>query len=218
VELHAVSVEILFTFKIAYTETAVSFANTMNVLLFYLILKWPPPVTTPMAELSLFLGLPSRAKKKPLQTGKFIGVLLALTLAVTGFFRIIDARAIIQGPMLGDGQFLALVLLPPVSLVLVVVVFIETLVSGYRSLRSDQSLSDQVSGSVGYLALRGAEAGFAILGVATMGTAVPALIAESTPAPVGIGIMLLLFGVGFGILFVSLVRSTAELFVYDASP
>lgn len=149
-----------------------------------------------------------------MQTGKFVGILLALVLAVAGFFRLLDARAIVEGPMLGDGQLLALVLLPIVSLGLVIVVFIETLVCGYRSLRSERSLGEQVSGRPGYLVLRGAEAGLAILGVAIMTTAVPQLFAESTPAPAGVGIMLLLFVVGFAILFVSLVRSAAELFVY----
>lgn len=163
------------------------------------------------------LGVPERVRRHPVQTAKFVGILLALTLAVAGFFRVIDARALGGGPVLGDGQFLALVLLPLVSLGLVVVVFVETVVSAVRSLRSERPLGDQLAGRVGYLLLRGGEAGMAILGVLLIITAAPALVAESTPAPAGVGIMLLLFAVGFGILCASLVRSAAELFVYHGA-
>lgn len=163
------------------------------------------------------MEIPSRFKQKPLQTGKFIGILTALGLAIAGFFRLVNARGFFGGPMLGDGQFLALVLLPLVSLGLVGLVFIETLVSGYRSLRSDQPLREQVTGSGGYLLLRSMEAGLAILGVMVIGTALPVLMADSTPAPAGVGIMLLLFAVGLGILGASLVRTAAELFLYDGS-
>ena len=153
-------------------------------------------------------------RKTPLQAVKFVGILLALILAIAGFLRIIDAPAIADGPLLSDGQFLALVLLPLASLGLVVVVFAETVVSGYRSIQSDRSLREQMNGRYGYLVLRSVEAGLALLGVVIMFAATPSLFAESTPAPAGVGIMLLLFVVGFGILFVSFLRSTAELFVY----
>lgn len=163
------------------------------------------------------VGLPGVVRQKPVQAGKFVGVLLALALAVAGFFRLVDARGIVGGPTLGDGQFLALVLLPVVGLGLVILVFVETLVGGYRSLRSDRPLGEQVAGRGGYLVVRGVEAGAAVLGVMLMGAAVPTLVAESTPGPAGVGVMLLLFAVGLGILCASLVRSTAELFVYGGA-
>ena len=154
-------------------------------------------------------------KTKPLQTAKFVGILLALVLAIAGFLRILDPGSLMQGPMLLDGQFLALILLPLVSLGLVLLVLVETLASGYRILRSERTLRDQVDGRVSYVILRGAEAGLALLGVLLMAAAVPPLLAESTPAPAGVGIMLLLFVIGLGILCVSFVRSAAELFVYS---
>lgn len=52
-------------------------------------------------------------KSKPLQPGKFVGILLAFVLGVAGFFRLISPKAIIDGPTLGDGQFLAIVFIPP---------------------------------------------------------------------------------------------------------
>lgn len=167
-----------------------------------------------MSRHSRSAGLPAVIREKPLQAGKFVGILLTLGLAIAGFFRLIDAGAVIENPLLGDGQFLALVLLPVMSLGLVVVVFVETLVSGYRSLRSQRSMNDQLAGRPGYLVIRGAEAGLAVIGVGIMAMAVPQLFAETTPAPAGVGLMLLLFVVGLGILGVSLVRTAAELFVY----
>lgn len=153
-------------------------------------------------------------RRKPLQTAKFAGILFTIGLAMAGFFRLIDAKAFIDGPLLGDGQFLALVLLPLASLGLVIIVFAETLVSSYRSLRSQRSFGDILAGRTGYLLIRSIEAGFAVVGVFIMASAVPAMFAENTPAPAGVGLMLLLFVVGLGILFASLARTTAELFVY----
>jgi len=171
-----------------------------------------------MTDGSLSSSVSRIIKEKPVQATKFGGILLALTLAIAGFFRVINVGGIVEGPAFGDSQFLALVLLPLVSLGLVLIVFIELLVSGYQSVRSDHSLGEQVTGRVGYLGLRGLEAGLATLGVVIIATAVPPLLVESTPAPAGVGLMLLLFAVGLGIFCVSLLRSAAELFVYRESP
>lgn len=114
----------------------------------------------------------------------------------------------------GDGQFLALIAIPVLSVGLVCLVVLETLGTGYRVLRSDAPISEQISGRVGYIVLRSVEAGIALLGVTIMITAFPVLVADSTPAPAGVGVMLLLFAIGIGILFVSFVRAGLELFVY----
>jgi len=163
-------------------------------------------------------SLRSVVRQKPLQAGKFLGILLSLVLGVAGFFRVVDARALVDNPVLGDGQFLALILIPLLSLALVGLVFLETLVSGYRLFRSEESLGDWTAGRAGYLLIRGAEAAVALVGVAIVAAALPPLFAESTPAPAGVGIMLLLMAVGLGILVTSLVRSAAELFVYRGAP
>lgn len=152
--------------------------------------------------------------KNPLQAGKFVGILLTLVLGIGGFFRVIDAKALVGGHPIGDGQFLALILLPLVSLGLVVLVFTETLVSGSRVLRSEGSVMDRITERPGYALLRGAEATMAVVGVAIIFSALPVLFAESTPAPAGVGLMLLLAVVGVGILVASFVRSAFELFVY----
>jgi hypothetical protein len=157
-------------------------------------------------------------REKPLQAGKFVGVLLALGLAVAGFLRLVDLGGAVGSPLLGDGQFLALLLLPPVGLGLALLVSLEAAVSVYRAVRSDRSLVEQATDRPGYLLLRGTEAGVAILGVGIVAAVVPVLFAGSTPGPAGVGILLLLFVVGIGILCASLVRSAAELFVYGASP
>lgn len=157
--------------------------------------------------------LPGTVQRYPLQTGKFVGILLAGVLFVGGFFRLLDG-ALTGDSVLGDGQFLALVLLPVVGFGLVTVVFLETLLAGYRIVQSDRSIGEQLAGRSGYVLLRGVEAGIAVVGVLVAASALPSLFAESTPAPVGVGIMLLLAVVTLAILFASLVRSGAELFVY----
>jgi hypothetical protein len=167
-----------------------------------------------MTRQTRFGGLPSAIVRKPLQTGKFAAILLALALGVGGFLRLFDAAALVDDPLLGDGQFLALVLLPILSLGLVLLVFVETVVTGYRVLRSEESLGEQIAARPGYALLRGAEAAVAVVGVTIMAAALPALFAASTPAPAGVGIMLLLAAVGVGILLASLLRSAAELLVY----
>lgn len=156
-------------------------------------------------------------KRKPLQAGKFISILLSLVLGVAGFFRFIDVRALVENPTIGDGQFLSLVLIPLISIALVCLVFIETVVTGYRMLRSDDSLTDQLANRTGYLLIRIGEAAIAVFGVAIMAIALPPLFADSTTAPAGVGILLLLMAVGLGILVMSLIRSAVELFVFSGT-
>lgn len=152
--------------------------------------------------------------ESPLQGTKFVVILLSLVFGAAGFFRLVDAAQVLEGPLFGDTQFLALILLPLIGIVLAVVVFVETLVTGYRVVRSNDSLGEQIEGRPGYVLLRGIEAAVAVVGVAIIVTAIPPLVAESTPAPAGVGIMLLLMAIGVAILIASLVRSGAELFVY----
>lgn len=156
--------------------------------------------------------------QKPLQAAKFGGILLTLVLGIAGFFRLIDARAILDAPLLGDGQFLAMILIPVASLLLICVVFLETLVTGYRLFQSEAPLRDHLNRRRGYVLLRCAEAAIALVGVTVIVAALPTLFAESTPSPVGVGIMLLLMIVGLGTLVMSFVRSSAELFVYRDVP
>lgn len=160
-------------------------------------------------------GLPDAVRRKPLQAAKLVGTLLVIVLGIGGFFRVISAGAVVDDPLLGDGQFLALLLIPIIGVGLVVVVFLEALVTGYRVFRADEPVSEQAAGRAGYVLIRGAEVAVAVVGVLVMLAALPVLFAESTPAPAGVGIMLLLAAVGVGILVTSFVRSFAELFVYD---
>jgi hypothetical protein len=88
---------------------------------------------------------------------------LAVMLGLGGFFRVVDARGLFDNPLLGDGQFLALVLLPVVGLGLVGVVFLETLATGYRCLRTDTPIRKQATRRIGYTLVRIAEAGIALL-------------------------------------------------------
>lgn len=141
-----------------------------------------------MAE-RIHTGLGNTIKRKPLQAGKFTGILLTLVLGVAGFFRIIDVRGLVENPLLGDGQFLSLIPILLISLGLVCLVFVKTVVTGVRMVRSDESLMDQFTDRTGYLLIRGGAAVIAIVGVSIIATAVPPLFADSTPAPASVGIM-----------------------------
>lgn len=154
------------------------------------------------------------SKHKPLQTAKFVGILLSVILGFGGFFRIINATALFGKSFLGDGQLLAIILLPLIGLGLACIVFLETLVTGYRSFRSADTFRKQINNRPGYILVRGVEATIAVVGVTVIVTAVPRLVADSTPSPAGVGIMLLLMVIGLGIMGASLVRTTAELVVY----
>lgn len=162
--------------------------------------------------------IPAKIRNKPLQAGKFGGILLALVLGIAGFFRIIDASAMIDDPLVADGQFLALLLLPLVSLLLVCIVSLEAVVAGYRLVRGEGSVTADVDGGTGYLVLRAAEAGIALLGVTIMLSVLPTLFADSTPAPAGVGALLLLMVVGLAILITSFVRSAVELWTAPGEP
>lgn len=170
-----------------------------------------------MSESATNTGLRGVVRRNPLQAAKFVAILFSLAVGVSGFFRVVDLSVILDGRLLGDGQFFALLFVPLVSLGLVFLVTVELLVSGVRALRADEPITAQIPGGVGYVLIRGAEAAMAVLGVLVIVATVPILVAESTPAPVGVGIMLLLMAVGVGILGASLVRSAAELFVYSGT-
>ncbi|MEZ3170116.1 hypothetical protein ABNG03_05695 [Halorubrum sp. RMP-47] len=154
------------------------------------------------------------ARRKPIQTGKFCGVLLVLVLAFAGFFRLVDASLLVDDPRLADGQFLTLLLVPVISAGLMVVIVFETVITGYKAIQADASVADQLTGRLGYVTLRGAEAGTAVAGVLVMVAIVPTLFADGTPAPAGVGLLLLLLVIGGGILVLSLLRSFAELVIY----
>lgn len=153
-------------------------------------------------------------RRKPVQAAKFIGIIGAFLFGVTGFLRLIDFTMLMGDPRLGDGQLLVLLVLPFLSFGLVLVVFFETLRDGYRVLRAETTVREQVTGRWGYVIIRGAEAAIALLGVGIMVTVVPVVFASSTPAPIGVGAMLLLGVVAVFILITSFVRAGAELFVY----
>lgn len=156
-------------------------------------------------------GIRNAVENRPLQAAKFAGISLTLVLGVLGFFRIVSAEAVVDNPLLADGQFLVLIFVPLLSLALVCIVVLETVVTGYRLVRSDESIYDQISGQPGYVLIRSSEAAVALIGLTIVLLAAPVLFADSTPAPAGVGLMLGLLAVGFAIFVVSLVRSFAEL-------
>ncbi|MFB6118038.1 hypothetical protein [Halosegnis sp.] len=154
-------------------------------------------------------------RRKPLQAAKLCGIGLAVVLGVAGFFRLIDARGLTDVPLLGDGQFLALVGVPAVAGLLVAVVALETVVAGYRTLTAAPPRWHRLTERPGYVLVRGLEAAAAAGCVLFGAAAVPALGAPDTPAPIGVGLLLGLFVAGLGLLAASFVRAGAELLVFE---
>lgn len=149
---------------------------------------------------------------RPLQTSKLIGICIGLLLGFAGLLRISSAAAVVDNPLLADGQFLALVFVPLIGLALVGIVAVETVVTGYRVLRSGRSVRAQAAGRLGYVLVRGLESSVAVGGLLMMIGMMSTLFASGTPAPVGVGLMLGLMAVGVGILLASLVRSATEIY------
>lgn len=160
-------------------------------------------------------GIRSFVRSKPLQASKLVGVLLTLVFGIAGFFRLINANLFIDHPLLADGQFLALIFIPLISLLLICIVVGETLVTSYRVFRADDSIREQISAHPGYTVLRSVEAAISATGFGIILLALPILFADSTPAPVGVGLMLALMVVGLGILVASLIRTLLELFFHE---
>lgn len=154
---------------------------------------------------------------KPLQASKLVGISLVLVLGIAGFLRLANAAMVIDNPLFADGQFLAVLFIPLASLALIGIVVLETLVSGYRVLRSERSIRTRVAGRPGYLLVRGVETAAALLGAVLIVFTAPILFAESTPAPAGVALMVALMVVGFGVLVASLVRAVLELYWFDPS-
>lgn len=111
-----------------------------------------------------------------------------------------------------DGQFLALVLVPLISLGLVGVVCLETLVTVIRSVRADASLVAQLTQHPGYTLVRCVEALIAVTGAGGVLLAGATLTTESMPAPVGVGLLLFAMGIGFLILVASIGRVLIEVY------
>lgn len=155
--------------------------------------------------------------RKPLQAVKLIGIALVIVLGIGGFFRFLSVPADPGAPLAADSQLLVIVGIPLVGLLLIGVVVAETLVSGVRAILGDRSLRQRALDRPGYTAVRLLEAGVAVLAVVMMATIVPIILAESTPAPVGVGAMLALLVVGLVVLGASLLRAIVELYAVAAS-
>ncbi|MFW6320430.1 MAG: hypothetical protein ACOC0Z_01155 [Halohasta sp.] len=151
---------------------------------------------------------------RPLQASKLIAVILGLLFGFVGTVRFLGAGRVVDGSVLADGEFLALVFVPVVGLAVIGIVSVETLHAGYRVLRAERSIQLQASGRVGYVLIRGIEAATAVVGLAVIAELAPRLFAYAMPAPTGVGPLFGLTGVGTAVLVASLVRSAAELWYF----
>ncbi|MDZ5811651.1 hypothetical protein U4E84_09885 [Halorubrum sp. AD140] len=153
-------------------------------------------------------------KIKPLQAGKFAGIILTLGLGIAGFLRPIPIDYSVGSPLLINTQFLALIGIPLLSLVLVGIVILETVIGAVRLLHSDRSIRSHATSNLGYSLARIIESSVALLGVALLVLGVGTLTSSSLPAPAGVGLLLGLMLVGIGVLVTSLLRTLVELYFH----
>lgn len=155
--------------------------------------------------------------EKPLQASKLTAISIALILSIGGFLRIIQPSNLITDPGLADGQLLALVLTPLVSLLLVCVICIETIHTGIRMLQSDLSIRQTLTARPGYALLRLIEAGVAFIGLGLIVIGLRTYVTEPMPAPAGIGLLLAFMAIGLAILIASLLRGLIELYLHQST-
>lgn len=157
------------------------------------------------------------AVEKPVQAGKLVLISLAVIFAIGGFFRIFQFPVFLEGPSLGDPQFIALLVTPLVSLLLVVVISVETVYTVIHVLRADRSFFGAFTSNPWYSLLRLIEAGVAFIGVGLFVVGLRTFVSEPMPAPAGVGLLLAFMVIALSILVVSLMRSVVELYLYSSS-
>lgn len=138
-------------------------------------------------------------RAEPLQAGKLAAIVAVLVFAVGGYFRLIP------------GQQLAAFLLVTVSgLGLALVVTAETLLAGYRAIRTAESRSRRFDVRPAYTAVRAGEAVVALLAAGVFIVTIDALPDEPMAGPGAFGLLLFGVGLGLSILVASLVRTVVE--------
>lgn len=147
---------------------------------------------------------------KPLQAAKLGAVLLTIVFAIGGFFRLFSP---VPSPFV-DWQLTALLLVPFLSLLLVLVVTLETVVAGYRIVRADDRWIARLTARPTYTIVRGVEATIALLGTVAMYSALTTLADGPIPAPAGVGLALIFFALGLLVLVASLARTLVEYYYH----
>ncbi len=142
---------------------------------------------------------PSFHRSEPLQAAKLVGTVVTLVLVTARFV------GLLPGQSVGS-----LFLVPLFALALVFVVASETLLAGYRALRSDGTLSDRLRNRPVYALVRAGEAGFAVLAAGAFVIIVWSLPDGPMAGPGAIGLLFVMVGLGLLVVVGSLVRTLTE--------
>lgn len=142
-------------------------------------------------------------RAEPLQTCKLVAVVAVLLFAAGGAFGAIPARGL-------TGLFLVVGL----GIGLTLVVAAETLLAGYRFIRTDTALPDRLTDRPWYTVARAIEAVSVVLVAGGFVLFVTGLPDEPPAGPGAIGVLFVVAGLAVVVLGGSLVRTLSEYYYY----
>lgn len=140
---------------------------------------------------------------RPLQAGKLLAILAILVFSIGAIIGLVPGV-----------EITSLFLVPVLSIALAILIIAETVLAGYRSLRTDRSVTDWVADKPVYATIRAVE----VLAVGLSGGAFVYVI-DSIPngpmsGPGAIGLFFIVLGIAAVILGASLLRSLSEFYYY----
>ncbi|MGQ4556396.1 hypothetical protein [Halobellus sp. GM3] len=138
---------------------------------------------------------------RPLQTLKFAVALAVLVFGGLGLFGVLPHQ-----------QLTALLWFPVVAVALALVVVGETLVAGYRAVRSDDPLAVQSVVRPAYTLVRAVEAAAAVLTLAGIAGAIAMVPDGPMAGPGAIGLLFIVVAFGLPAVVGVLVRTTVEFY------
>lgn len=143
------------------------------------------------------------ARAKPLQACKLAAIVVVVPVGAAVFFGVVPYRGL-----------LGLFIVPLLALGLVVTVTAETLLAGYRQVRTDRSLIDRLAEGPLYSTVRTVEALAAVLAVGAFAFVLGTLPDGPMAGPGAIWIWFVVVGLGLLVLAGSLVRTLVEYVVH----
>lgn len=142
-------------------------------------------------------------RAKPLQACKLVAIIATLLFVTIGVFGLIPNQG-----------FTSLFLLILISLGLALIVTVETLFTGYRSLRTDGPLSDQFTNHPIYNIVRTGEIVIGIISAGMFIFIIGTLPDGPMAGPGAIGLLFIMSGLGLLILGGSLIRTLTEYYYH----
>lgn len=143
------------------------------------------------------------ARVSPLQAGKLASIVVVLPIGAAVFFGLVPYPGV-----------LGLFLLPLLGVGLTVVVVVEALITGYRSLRAGRPITGWLSDCPVYGVVRAGEFVAAVLPVAALAYLLGTLPDGPMAGPGAIGLWMIMVGLALVVVVGSLVRTLSEYYYH----